>query len=152
MAVATRLKQRRFENLAEEALVGVLLMGGQMMQQVNEVCERHGITHSQYNVLRILAGEPEGHPRCEIAKRLIDRAPDVTRLIDRLERSGLVERGWSRENRRHSIAKITPAGLKLLDTMRPDMCRLHQECSKGLTQDELKALVRIGNRLVSDDG
>src|SRR5215204_2537155 len=66
-----------------------------MSQRMNDVCRKHGVTHDQYNILRILRGvHPTGHPRCEITKRLISRAPDVTRLLDRLVRQGLVERGW----------------------------------------------------------
>jgi DNA-binding MarR family transcriptional regulator len=130
-------------NLAEDALACLLAVGGQLTQRMNEICERHGITNSQYNVLRILAGCPDGQARCDIAKRLIDRAPDVTRLVDRLERSGLVERSWSPENRRHSIARITPAGATLLDTMKADMCAIHQEFAAALSPADLETLVRI---------
>jgi DNA-binding MarR family transcriptional regulator len=137
-------------NLAEEALTGLLVVGGQFTQRVNEICERHGITNSQYNVLRILAGCPEGHARCDIAKRLTDRAPDVTRLVDRLERSGYVERSWSAENRRHSIARITPAGATLLDAMKPDMCAIHKEVAAALSPADLEALVRISSQLAAD--
>ena len=138
-------------NLAEAALAGLLVVGGQFTQRVNEICERHGVTNSQYNVLRILAGCPEGHARCDIAKRLTDRAPDVTRLVDRLERSGYVERTWSPENRRHSIARITPAGAALLQAMQPDMCAIHREIADALSPADLEALVRISHRLTADD-
>src|SRR5215207_4476595 len=115
MTVRARVAQRQFRNAAEEALVGLLVAAGQYGQRLNDLCREYGITHDQYNILRILRGaHPDGHPRFEIAKRLVSRAPDVTRLIDRLERQGLVERGWSAENRRHSIARITTAGLDLL--------------------------------------
>src|SRR3954447_10460904 len=87
-----------------------------------EVCSRFGITHGQYNVLRILRGaHPDGHPRCEIAKRMIEKAPDVTRLVDRLEAMSLVERVRSDGDRRLSIARITPKGLQLLKDMDPEM-------------------------------
>ena len=150
MSVRERLQQDRFEHIAEEAMVGLLLVGGHLMQRVNDLCARHGITHSQYNVLRILAGQPEGHARCDIARRLIDRSPDVTRLIDRLERAGLVERGWSPQNRRLSVAKITPAGQKLLDDMKPEMCALHRKMAESLSAADLEALVRITNQLAAD--
>jgi len=93
-----------------------------MSQRMNDVCREHGVTHDQYNILRILRGvHPTGHPRCEIAKRLISRAPNVTRLLDRLVRQGLVERGWAPDNRRHSIATITPVGLALLEKIDPQI-------------------------------
>jgi len=93
-----------------------------LRSRANDVCSRFGITHGQYNVLRILrSAHPTGHPRCEIARRMIEKAPDVTRLVDRLEAIGLVERGRSDDDRRLSIARITPEGLRLLKEMDPDM-------------------------------
>jgi DNA-binding MarR family transcriptional regulator len=150
MSVRERVRQDRFESIAEEAMVGMLLVAGQLMQRVNAICERHGITHSQYNVLRILAGQPEGHARCDIARRLIDRSPDVTRLVDRLERAGLVERGWSPQNRRLSVAKITAAGRARLDAIKPEMCSLHRELAASLSREDLETLVRISNRLATE--
>jgi DNA-binding MarR family transcriptional regulator len=145
MSVRARLKQTRaFTTVADEAIVSLLVAAGLLNQRLNDVCRRHGITHDQYNILRILRGvHPEGHPRFEIANRLIRRAPDVTRLIDRLERQGLVERGWSPENRRLSIATITGAGLALLGELDPELHALEQEMVAGLSAGELRELSRV---------
>lgn len=111
----------------------------------------HGITHTQYNVLRILRGvHPEGHPRCEVIDRLITRAPDVTRLLDRLERQGLVERGWSKENRRLSIAKITKKGLALLDKVDPDIDAVQRETVAKLSAPDQRSLARLCDRIVGE--
>ena len=148
MTVKTRLAQRQFKHAAEETLVSLLVAAGQLAQRLNDLCRAHGITHDQYNILRILRGaQPDGHPRFEIAKRLVSRAPDVTRLIDRLERQGLVARGWSAENRRHSIARITPAGLDLLAAIDPELDALQQRATAGLTLDDLAACTRVCNHL-----
>ena len=149
MGVRARLKQsREFRTITDEALVGLMVAAGLHAQRINELCRRYGVTHDQYNILRILRGaHPEGHPRYEIADRLISRAPDVTRLIDRLERQGLVERTWAPENRRHSIARITAAGLDLLAAIDPELEALQEAAVAGLSADDLRALSRICDHL-----
>lgn len=144
MNIRSSLRQRRFDDPAEEAVVSLLVVGARIAQRFEEVCREHGITHDQYNVLRILRGvHPEGHPRFEIANRLINRAPDVTRLIDRLERQGLAERTWSRENRRHSIARITQAGLDLLGRMDPELREVQRQVTEDVAESDLRELSRV---------
>ena len=93
MPIRERLQQRRFRTLADEAVVSLLVAADQFERAAAPVWERHGITADQYNVLRILRGVyPAGHPRNEVARRMIHRAPDVTRMLDRLVRQGLVRR------------------------------------------------------------
>jgi DNA-binding MarR family transcriptional regulator len=117
-ALLDRLKQGRpFPDPVQESMVSLLVAARWLEDRLSQRLEPFGLTHAQYNVLRILRGvHPEGHPRCEIAARLIVRAPDVTRLVDRLARRGLVTRGrpgWG--DRRHSVARITAKGLALLE-------------------------------------
>src|SRR5688572_22623095 len=100
--------------LQSGALVAMLVTAGVLERELDAACQEEGITHDQYNVLRILRGAPsEGHPRGEISSRMINRAPDVTRMIDRLSRRGLVARGWHPENRRLSMTTITKEGRAL---------------------------------------
>ena len=78
-ALKRRIKQARFENPQQEALLNLVIAGNYIREQLERAVGEHGITLPQYNVLRILRGVfPEGHPRCEIATRMLDRAPDVT--------------------------------------------------------------------------
>ena len=143
MTVRARLSHKQFKHAADETVVSLLVAAGQIAQRMNDCCRNHGVTHDQYNILRILRGvHPQGHPRYEIAKRLISRAPDVTRLIDRLEKQGLVSRGWDPENRRHSIATITQQGLELLAKIDPDIDALQRDAVEGLTVEELEAFSR----------
>src|SRR3712207_351285 len=121
MSVQSRIKQKSYQSLAHQALLGVQVAAAYWEQRVGELFARHGVTRDQYNVLRILRGaHPDGHPRYEITNRLIRRAPDVTRLLDRLERQGLVERVRTREDRRLSITRITDAGMAVLDAIEPE--------------------------------
>jgi DNA-binding MarR family transcriptional regulator len=131
-------------SLAEQAMVSLLVAAGRIQQALNDVCAGYGITHDQYNVLRILRGvHPGGHPRYEIAERLINRAPDVTRLLDRLEGGGLVERVRTAEDRRLSVSRITPAGLALLDAMAPDIAGVHAHFADALSQADQRTLIRL---------
>src|SRR6185436_12914960 len=124
--------------LAGDALVAMMVASGALLRDLDAACQQHGITHDQYNVLRILRGVyPEGHPRGEIAARLISRAPDVTRMLDRLVQRGLVRRGWHPANRRLSIATVTDKGLALLGEVDQLIVREHARYSSGITEHEL---------------
>lgn len=149
MALHDRLRQTRFESPAQEAVVALLVAAGNVERELNEVCARYGITHDQYNVLRILKGvHPEGHPRYEIADRLIDRAPDVTRLLDRLERQGLVERTRSTEDRRLSISWITAEGLRLLEAMAPEIRGVHERATRRLSDEQCRRLAELCGEMI----
>jgi len=125
-------------------MVSVLVLAGRIEQALSDVCAGYGITHDQYNVLRILRGVyPDGHPRYEIAARLISRAPDVTRLLDRLEREGLIERVRSPDDRRLSLSRITEEGLTLLDALDPDILAVHERFAKPLSQADRRELQRL---------
>jgi DNA-binding MarR family transcriptional regulator len=148
--VEARLKQAKFKNTEEAAFIGLLVASEQVRQRLDELCAAHGITHVQYNVLRILRGaHPEGHPRFEIANRLIAKAPDVTRLLDRLDRLGLIERTWRPDNRRQSIARITGKGLDLLKTIDPRMERIVEHTMRKLTRDQVQQLARACDALMA---
>src|SRR5512138_1721666 len=98
-----RLQQRHFDSPLHEAILNVVVAANYIRDCNDRTLARYGLTSPQYNVLRILRGAyPDGHPRCEIAARMLDRAPDVTRIIDRLAEKGLVERDRSSTDRRHS--------------------------------------------------
>jgi DNA-binding MarR family transcriptional regulator len=149
MPIRERLQQRRFRTLADEAVVSLLVVADHFDQVVAPVWDRHGITADQYNVLRILRGvHPDGHPRNEVARRMIHRAPDVTRMLDRLARQGLVRRRRNPEDRRESIATITDAGLALLERVDPDVYATQTAVTEALSQRELRELVRLCDALV----
>lgn len=111
-----RLKQTEpFEGPVQEAMLGLLVASAAVGSELNEICGHNGILASQYNVLRILeGGPPEGYPRCDIIHRMIDRGPDVTRLVDDLEDEGLVDRQRSTEDRRMMMHRITENGRTVL--------------------------------------
>lgn len=151
-ALKKRLKQSGFENEAQEALLSILVTANYLHQRINQVCMGLGITHTQYNVLRILRGVyPSGHPRSEIISRMIEQAPDVTRLIDRLEKQGLVERVRGDNDRRLSIARITQKGLQLLERTQPDITSFDMSLQHKLSTEECRMLSALCEKIYADE-
>ena len=143
-ALKKRIKQNNFESSIQEALLNLLVAANDVREQVDRACSDHGVTLGQYNVLRILKGaHPHGHPRGEIADRMIERSPDVTRMVERLEQRGLVARDRSEEDRRLSITCITPKGLELLDQLRPRIDEVHRYFAERVSLRDRRELSRI---------
>jgi MarR family transcriptional regulator, organic hydroperoxide resistance regulator len=110
------IKQSKpFATLEDEIAIQLQRTADFLMQTVTAALKPHDLTPAQYNALRILRGAgKDGHPCSEVAARMISRDPDVTRLLDRLEKRGLVERSRDDADRRVVRARVTREGLKLL--------------------------------------
>ncbi len=146
-----RLKQSSFESAEQEAILNILISSNHVKSKIEAVCTKYGISISQFNVLRILNGKyPEGYPRCEIISRMIDPAPDVTRLIDRLIKQGLVERYASTEDRRLSIARINKKGIAVLNKIKPKIDELNSLISGTLNITERKQLSILLEKVYSN--
>jgi DNA-binding MarR family transcriptional regulator len=135
------LKQSKFESLDQEAGLNIFVTAYYLRSKHEEILAKYGLTMPQYNVLRILNGiYPEGHPRCEIISRMIEPAPDVTRIIDRLMKDNLVERFNSVEDKRLSMTRITEKGIKLLEKANPEVRAIGKYISSTLSNIEKKEL------------
>lgn len=144
-----RLQQRHFDSPLHEAILNVVVAANYIRDRNDQTLARYGLTSPQYNVLRILRGVyPGGHPRCEIAARMLDRAPDVTRIIDRLEEKGFVERDRSSDDRRHSITRITRDGLRLLERLDVPIRKVAGEIR--LSARDCKELSRICEKIYEE--
>lgn len=151
-ALSKRIKQPQFENALQEAILNLLVAASHVRERLDEVCFEHGVTHPQYNVLRILRGaHPDGYSRCEIARRMLEKAPDVTRLIDKLEEQGLAERGRSEEDRRLSITIITRKGLNLLEKMQPAVGQVMSYLADRISLKDRRELSRICEGLYAEE-
>lgn len=149
MPVRERVQQRRFRSAAEAAVVSLMVAADHLEQAFEAVYARHGVTREQYNVLRILRrAHPRGHPRGEVARRCIHRSPDVTRMLDRLARRGLVGRARDPEDRRCSVATITQAGLALLARIDPELDAETRRVTAPLAKAQLRRLARLSDALV----
>jgi len=138
------LKQTKFESLDQEVALNIFVTSYFLRSKHEEIMGKFGLTLPQYNVLRILKGiYPNGHPRCDIISRMIEPAPDVTRIIDRLLKDKLVERFNSDKDKRHSMTRITEIGIKLLDKAHPEIQALGSYISETLSNTEKKQLSEL---------
>jgi len=151
--LSQRLKKRTaFPSPHSEAMLNLLAAADEVRRRIQHACGTCGLTQGQYNVLRILRGAcPKGHPRGEIASRMIERAPDVTRIVDRLEAQGLVERTRSEQDRRVSVTRITPRGLALLDELDPHVAGVYGFFAERVSERDCRTLTRICEKIYADE-
>ena len=105
---------RSFGGPEEDAFVSLMRTSDLLARSVEKVLKSADISPTQYNVLRILRGAPQGLACSEIGKRMITRDPDITRLLDRLEKRELISRCRETKDRRMVLTRITAEGLRLL--------------------------------------
>lgn len=146
-ALAQRLQQETRFPPHQEAMLNLLAAADAVRMELDRACDGFGLTHAQYNVLRIVRGAPEGRSRTEIGARMLDRAPDVTRIVDRLEERGLVERSRGDHDRRQSITRITRKGAALADEMEPRVRAVHEWLATRITRADAKELSRIAEKI-----
>ena len=146
--IAQELKQNRpFSSPRAEAAVGLLRTADLIRRMIGVVVEPRGITAQQYNVLRILRGAGDaGLPTLEIAERMIEQTPGITRLMDRLETKKLVVRERCTKDRRRVYCRITSTGLALLKTLDAPINAAEEEALAGLAAREVKSLVELLDR------
>ncbi len=146
--LADRIKQESFSSPFQEAMLSLIVASDRLLRTMEDTCSAYGITAAQYNVLRILRGVyPGGHPRCDIIDRMLTVAPDVTRLIDRLEKLELAERTKSEEDRRLSLTKITQKGLDLLDRMQKDMDDFDNKLKEYMSLEDARKLTELAEQV-----
>jgi MarR family transcriptional regulator, organic hydroperoxide resistance regulator len=147
MPVKTPRKKRRNASQAQKAYFALLSTADRVRAFMADTIERHGITRQQYNVLRILRGaQPEGLPTLTIADRMIEQAPGMTRMIDRLEAKRLVERERRAQDRRCVHCRITAKGLKLLLRLDQPVEEANKAAFAALNVQELAQLVNLLHR------
>ena len=136
-----------FSGPEEEASLNILRTAALLEHAVAERLKPHGLTATQYNVLRILRGAGEaGLCRSDVTSRMITPVPDATRLLDRLEARGYVERRRDTDDRRFVTARITPAGLDLLDEVDGPVAELHVAQLGHMPASELEQLSALLER------
>jgi DNA-binding MarR family transcriptional regulator len=145
----TELKQHRpFRSLGHEAHLSILRTAAELEHAFESALKPHGLTATQYNVLRILRGAgPSGLCRNEIGARMLRRVPDVTRLLDRMEDMLLIFRARGGDDRRFVTARITPAGLKRLAALDPIADELTDALMGHLGDARLRTLVDLLGRV-----
>jgi len=133
-------KARRVSSPEEATFLDLLCTADLLTRGAIGVLKAEDLSLTQYNVLRILRGTPEGLPCGEIASRMITRDPDVTRLLDRMEKRGLIWRARESRDRRMVLARITTQGLRLADRLDEPVQKVHRKQLGHLGKDRLRTL------------
>lgn len=140
----TKLAKARVPgNLEEQVFVGLQRAADALARNAEKLLKTADISPTQYNVLRILRGSPEGLPCSEIGKRMITRDPDITRLLDRLEKRALISRCREQEDRRMVLTRITPQGLKLLAELDEPVLEIHRSQLGHMSRERLRSLLQL---------
>lgn len=144
MKDGTQSGSRRRKGSPEEAAFLELLRTTDMLSRgPARVLKGEELSANQYNVLRILRGSPDGLPCGEIASRMITRDPDITRLLDRLEKRDLISRCRETKDRRMVMARITPPGLKLLAKLDEPVQEAHRRQLGHMAGEKLRTLTEL---------
>ena len=138
---------RPFSLSEEEATLAICRTADVLQQRILEVLRQFGVTPSQYNVLRILYGSPNGLACKEISDRMVTHDPDVTRLLDRMENRRWIKRKRSKDDRRVVFACITLSGSKLLEDVKPLISALHTQQYQSWEPRQLKQLIELLDRV-----
>ena len=148
VGIREEIRQTRpFSSAPQEALVALLRTADVLGRFVDDFIEENGITGQQYNVLRILRGAGEaGLPTLDIAERMIEQTPGITRLIDRLEEKRLVTRERCATDRRQVFCRISAAGLALLERLDAPVKDAAGEAFRGLKRAEVTQLIALLDR------
>src|SRR5262245_57802815 len=135
---------RRFDSLEQEVFLNLWRTYDRLRALEEELFGRHDLTPQQYNALRLLrAAHPGTIPTLDLAGRLVSRAPDITRLLDKLQGRGLVGRDRPADDRRTVRVGTTPAGLALLEELRDPVRACHARQLGHLSRNALEALAAL---------
>ena len=127
----------------ESTFLELLRTADTLSRELAVVLKPEDLSSTQYNVLRILRGAPEGLACGEIAARMITRDPDVTRLLDRMEKRGLISRCRETKDRRVVQARITPEGMAALERLDAPVLKAHRDRLGHMTGEQLGALAEL---------
>lgn len=147
------IKQTKpFQSPQHAAALALLRTADDARRSLDALISPHGVSVEQYNVLRILRGAGEkGLPTLEIAARLLERNPGITRLIDKLEAKEFVERVRCKTDRRQVFCRITPAGLQLLGSLDEPSVRQNAAFFRGLNERQLDQLIDLLDQIRHPD-
>src|SRR6266702_3286099 len=139
-AIQPEGKKRTISSSEEMTFLELCRTTDLLSRRLSGLVKAEDLSSNQYNVLRILRGSPDGLPCGEIGNRMITRDPDITRLLDRLEKRDLISRCREAKDRRVVFARITPQALELLAGLDGPVQEAHRKQLGHLGKDRLQAL------------
>jgi DNA-binding MarR family transcriptional regulator len=139
------IQQRKpFRSRGQELVVGLLRTADLVRRAVDRTLDPYDVTPQQYNVLRILRGAGEtGLPTLEIGGRMLEQAPGITRLLDRLEAKGWVRRERCPQDRRQVLCWLTPAGLSLVERLDDPVDAADRDAVAMLSNEDQERLLHL---------
>jgi DNA-binding MarR family transcriptional regulator len=148
-SLATALKQNRpFVSLEQEVYLSILRAASELSHAADQVFRPFDITPSQYNVLRILRGAgADGLCRNEISERMVTATPDMSRLLDRMERAGWVTRERAEDDRRQVSTYITKSGRELLEILEKPIRDFLAQLFDGAAVRDLKIILKVNDQI-----
>ena len=143
-SLQSELKKRgQFDSLEQEAMLALMRTSDLLENRLARLFREYGLTLTQYNVLRILRGEGQPLPCLEVAERMIQVAPAITRVVDQLLKLDLITKTQSDSDRRVYEIDLTPAAAKLLKKMDQPVLDLHASLLKTVTKGDQRTMIRI---------
>lgn len=133
-------KVPRVGSLEEDVFVSLWRTADLLSRNIEKIFKKADVSPTQYNVLRILRGAPEGLTCSEIGRRMITRDPDITRLLDRLEKRALIARCRETKDRRQVQTRVTSEGLRLLAELDEPVTELHRHQLGHMGREGLRSL------------
>lgn len=143
-ALQHELKKRNpFDSVEQEAMLSIMRTSDLLENRLARLLREHGLTLSQYNILRILRGEGKPMPCLEVAERMIQVAPAITRVVDQLLTLDLISKTQSNEDRRVFAIALNPSAKRLLEKLDQPVLDLHAKLFESVTKADQKSLIRI---------
>ena len=145
-------KRKSSNSLQQEAQLSIVRTGNFLSDALEQLLKPHGITATQYNVLRILRGAgEEGLSSNEVRDKLLSRMPDATRLLDRMEKAGLVTRSKGEGDRRTVTTRITEEGRVLIDRLDSIVDKGYYRQLGQLSEKQTRKLIKLLTLVRNDD-
>jgi len=142
--VSKTQKQQALLPIPDRAFIALQRAADKLALQAEQMVKSNGLTGAQYNVLRILRGaEPDGLPCSTISERMISHDPDMTRLLDRMEKRDLITRQRQTDDRRVVKTRITGGGLELLKRLDHPIRELHKDQFAHIANARVKELADL---------
>ena len=130
--------------LEEEAALNIIRTADILTIKAMDVLKPYGISPTQYNVLRILRGAGAAGATCkDVASRMVTRDPDITRLMDRLEKRGLLTRDRAKEDRRFVTTRLTADGLNMVNGLDGPVEQMHRKLLGNMTAEQLRTMIGL---------
>jgi DNA-binding MarR family transcriptional regulator len=136
-------KRGPFDSVEQEATLAIMRSSELLENRLARLLRKHDLTLSQYNVLRILRGEGKPLPCLEVAERMIQVAPAITRVVDQLLAQKRITKTQSANDRRVFEIELTPSASRLLKALDQPILDLHSSLLANVSKADLKTLIRI---------